>query len=810
TLRHHTFFFFFFNLSFGDYFKPEASRWAWQYFTEVLEIPADKLWVTIYKDDQASRAIWVDHVGVPDARILDMGAEDNFWGPPGATGPCGPCTELHFDRGTEFGGDQHSTPATLEGERFIELWNLVFMERFKDDKGRFSELEYKNIDTGMGLERLAMILQRVNNTFETDLLFPLVEKVGALTKRTYKQDAEVDVALKIVADHMRCVSFALADGVVPSNEGRGYIIRMVLRRAVRFARQLGLEKAALYQLVSTVRDLYGTQYPELKSQYDVVVETIASEEAKFLETLDRGSKLFEEALAEHQQAKKQVFAGQTAFKLYDTYGFPIELTQELVEEQGMRVDMAAFELAMNEQRELARSAQGKKSVVSNQVYADILKQHGPTVFTGYESLEGDATIVALIEDGQRVESVGGTNAPFELVLDTTPFYGESGGQVGDRGILYVPGGPHGQTVVVCDTKKIGDLFVHHCLFDQGGSVKLGQQVRAEVSADARSRTAHHHSATHLLHAALKEILGDRVGQAGSYVGPDGARFDFTFHRAVKAEELQQVELLINQWVFENTERDTELMGLEDAKAAGAAAMFDEKYGDEVRVVTFGAFSKELCGGTHVDRLGDIGLVKILSEGSIASGVRRIEFVTGRPALLKLFDAQTTLQTLAESLKSPLNEVEEKTLKLVEEKKALEKELAALQSQAVLAKLGPMVQAYKDKACEAPWLVEQVAVPEGKLLKDMAEALAQQTHAKVVVLGADVAGKAQFVVLVSHEGMEAGLNAGQLVKLAAEHCQGGGGGKPNFAQAGGKDGQAVGRALELVQSAISQSLAAAKA
>lgn len=805
TLRHHTFFEMLGNFSFGDYFKKEASAWAWQFFTQILEMDPNRLWVTVYEDDQNARAIWVDEVGVPNERILNMGAKDNFWGPPGPTGPCGPCSEILFDRGLSFGGDKDSTPLTLDGERFIELWNLVFMELFQDDQGHRAPLEAKNIDTGMGLERLAMVLQGVNNTFETDLLFPLVEQTGRLTGHRYKDHPDTDIYMKIVADHIRCVTFALTDGVVPSNEGRGYIIRMVLRRAVRFAKQLGLQKPGLYQLVTAVRDSYQAQYPELASQYDMVIDTVQTEEAKFLETLERGSKLFEEALEDVQRSGAKVFSGAVAFKLYDTYGFPLELTQDLADEAGLTVDQDAFDAAMNQQREQARSAQGKKSLVGNQVYADILKAHGATTFIGYDALEGDGQILALIQDGQQVQTVGGTNEPFELVLDQTPFYAESGGQVGDHGILYVPEGHHGQTIVVKDTKKIGDLVVHACLFDQGGAVSVGTTVKAEVNGDTRQRTAHNHTATHLLNAALRKLLGDRVTQAGSYVGPDGARFDFTFSRGLSSEELRQLELMVNQWVFENTPREVAVLPIEEAKATGAVAAFDEKYGDSVRVVTFGSHSKEFCGGTHVDRSGDIGLFKIVSEGSIASGVRRIEFITGQRALQEWIHSESLLQTMAAQLKVPLAEVPERAQRLMDEKKALEKTLNQWQEQAALKQVHALVAQLRQDASGVPWVVAQLEVADAKVLKSMMDTLVQQCAQHVVVVGAAIEGRAQFMVAVPAGYVEQGVDAGKLVKLAAEHCQGGGGGKPQFAQAGGKDGSAVAAALALVENELKKTL-----
>lgn len=795
TSRHHTFFEMLGNFSFGDYFKAEAIPWAWDFITRVLKLPVDRLWVTVYTTDDEAADIWHSQVGVDKERILRRGEKDNFWGPPGPTGPCGPCSEIYFDRGERYACGPNCHMATCDCDRYVEVWNLVFMQYFKNDKGDLSPLEKKNVDTGMGLERIAMVMQEVDNTFETDLLFPILKKVADLTGHRYHENPETDVALKIVTDHIRCVSFAVGDGIIPSNEGRGYIIRMILRRAVRYAKKLGMQEPMLFKLVSTIRDLYQDVYPELKTNYQFIVDTIKAEERRFLDTLERGNRMLEEIVAELKASNQTVISGENVFKLYDTYGFPLELTSEIAQENGLTVDESGFEQAMAEQREKARAAQSEKTIVADQVYSEILQAYGPTKFVGYDTLDSEARILALLVDGRRVDSFGGTNQPFEVILDQTPFYAESGGQVGDKGILYVPEGEHAQTIVVKDTQKIGDLYVHKCLFDQGGQIRVGTAVLAEVNPDTRCKTMRHHSATHLLQAALKKVLGEQVSQAGSYVGPDGARFDFTFPRAMKPEEIHQVEMLVNQWILQNIERETVITDMETAKQAGAIAMFNEKYGDTVRVVTFGPYSKELCGGTHVERLGDIGLFKITGEGAIASGIRRLEFVAGELALHQMMLAQTELEKTSSLLKVSPKEIASRVEKLLEEKKSQEKQVKALQEKLAVSAVHELVN-QADTANKS--LAIQVDAESGDVLKIMMDTLTHRLPDYLIFLGANIDGKAQFIASVPKTWQEKGIHAGELVKTAASICEGGGGGKPNFAQAGGKKGQKVSEALNVVR------------
>ncbi|MBY0450743.1 MAG: alanine--tRNA ligase [Cyanobacteria bacterium] len=794
TPRHHTFFEMLGNFSFGDYFKREVIRWAWDFVTLELGIPKEMLVVSVFESDMEARDIWRDEIGVPEAAIFFMDAKNNFWGPPGPTGPCGPCSEIYVDLGAHIPVPAGEHP--LESDRYIEIWNLVFMELFKDADGKTTPLEKKNIDTGMGLERITMVLQGKNNTFETDLLMPIVKQVSLLCGLDYGKSADADVAMKIVADHARFVAFAMSDGIVASNEGRGYVLRMILRRAVRYAkRYLNLEKPFMAAVIDAVVAEYGEDYPELVVQAPAVKRQVTQEEERFLETLERGLGQLEQLMKAPETQKNKILSGEQVFKLYDTFGFPAELTQDILQENGLTADMDGFEAAMLEQKNQARKARKGAVIVEDQVYSDILDKVGPTRFVGYEALTIDAVVKALIVDGKSVEEVSGTNQAFEAVLDQTSFYAESGGQVGDRGTFSREDGHHGLTVVVNDTVKVGDLFIHRCLFDNGGKLRVGETLLAQVEPDYRHLAAIHHSATHLLHAALKKVLGPEVAQAGSQVTPEAARFDFSFSRGLSPSELQRVEYQINQWVMENTPRELLLMDLESAKQSGAVAMFGEKYGDEVRVIRFGESSQELCGGTHVARLGDIGLVKLLSESSIASGVRRIEMVAGEKALKQVKLMEADIARMASMLKSPPHELPEKLEKLLQDGKKLEKQIESLEFEIAKGQAAQIWNAHDEKA--GP-LILLLPAESPQRLKQIVDVLLEQHPDAAVFLASDFEGKAHFVCGLGPTWVKQGFKAGDCVKAAAILCGGGGGGKPQMAQAGGKDPSKMNEALERVR------------
>ena len=804
TPRHHTFFEMLGNFSFGDYFKQDAITWGWRFITEELKIPKEKLWITVYHEDEEARKIWRDVAGLTDSRIIGRGKKDNFWGPPGPTGPCGPCSEIFYDRGGEPLGSPTQDADLLDTDRFVEIWNLVFMELFQDEAGNTSPLSNKNVDTGMGLERIAMVIQGKENTFETDLLYPLVDHVAKLSGIPYKQSETTDIALKIVADHIRCLAMAIADGITPSNEGRGYIIRMLLRRAARYGKKvLGLHEPFLYKLVATVRNHYQSPYEELKTRYDHIVETIKREEQRFFETLERGSRRLDEILTELRVEKQTVISGEDAFKLYDTYGFPLELTQDIAAEEGFSVDSDGFEKAMLAQREQARTARGKgEAIVKDTLYSELLQKVGSTQFIGYETLAAEATVQAIIVDGESVNEVSGVNQPFEAILSVTPFYAESGGQVGDRGSFSREEGHHGLTVVVNDTSKIGDLFIHHCLFDNGDVLRVGETLVAQVDPIARQQAAIHHTATHLLQAALREVLGNSVTQAGSRVSSEGARFDFSFQRAVTLAELSRVEALINQWIRENVGRAVQEMPLEAARQSGAILMAGEKYSDQVRVVSYGGLSKELCGGTHIQQLGEIALVKIISEGAIAAGIRRIEMVAGEKAYKQFKQLEADLRELSELLKTPIREVPIRVQKLLDDLKSREKAIRQMEEQVALREIKTLQAAWNPAR---PLLLQYMPNSDMDRLRFIAEKLAQAVGSHIIVLAGDGEGKASFIASVSPDYIAQGVQAGHLVREAAQHCGGGGGGKPHFAQAGGKETSKIEEALNLVKQAIARQL-----
>ena len=787
TPRHHTFFEMMGNFSFGDYFRDDVIPWSWEFCTEVLGLDPERLWVSVYEEDEESYRIWHEVVGVPASRLFKCGKKDNFWGPPGASGPCGPCTEIHYDL-TQNPDDDLDT-------RLIEIWNLVLMELFQDIDGTITPLEHKNVDTGAGLERLAMVVQGVDNTFETDLFQNIVQAVTAHTGVPYKQSEETDVALKIVADHLRLLAFTMADGVVPSNEGRGYIIRMVLRRAVRFGKRfLGMEAPFLHGILPIIKAEYGHQYPELIARFAYTQNTLEREEARFLETLDKGSKRLEDLL---DNLDGSVLDGEEAFKLYDTFGFPVELTKDIVQERGLSLDEAGFHQAMKTAKDLARSARKSVGVVDDQLFTELYQEIGATEFVGYDSLSEVVTVKALILNGERVSTVSGVNTAFQCVLDKTPFYGESGGQVGDQGQLQLEAGQKALTVLVKDVQKVGDLFVHDCVYDQGDGISEGDVLTAEVDDVHRAKVTLHHSATHLLHAALKRVLGDEVAQAGSYVSAESARFDFSFNRGVSLDELNQIEGLVNQWIQAGESSSMVEANIEEAKASGAVMMFGEKYGDTVRVVAIGSHSKELCGGTHVGNTASIGVVKINQESALAAGVRRVEFVAGYEAYRQFRQTDNQIKQLATHLKAPSHEVFARLQKLQDDVKRLEKTITFLEEKALMGQVGDLVDAFNASADAVPLVKHLIPKASPDALKALGEAVMNQAKQKGVLILASVSSEGSALILawVADAVVKSqGVKAGDIVKQLAQACGGGGGGKPTFAQAGGKNGEALAEAL----------------
>ena len=785
TPRHHTFFEMLGNFSFGDYYKKEIIPWAWEFVTEVLKLDKDRLWITIYETDEEAFDIWRS-VGVPAERIKRKGKKDNFWGPPGASGSCGPCSEIHYDLGEQYKCDDPNCGIdTCECDRWVEIWNLVFTELYQDEEGNQSPLGKKNVDTGMGLERIAMVCQGVASTFETDLLKPIMDKVSEMSGVPYKQSEKTDVSLRIITDHARCVSFLISDGVIPGNEGRSYVLRMILRRALRHGKILGMELPFLYKLVDVIVENYGEAYPDLVKNKQKIIDTIKKEEERFAKTLDRGYKMLDEFI----ENKKDI-DGESAFKLYDTFGFPFELTKEIAAEQGLNVDEAGFKAAMQEQKERAKAATAKISVTGDMKYAKIEKEVGSTNFIGYTDNEcSDAKILAQVEGEGYVD----------IVLDKTPFYAECGGQVGDSG--YIESG--NLKAEVLTTFKVNDLYVHRCNV-LNGEVSIGDTVKAYIDVDRREKIRVHHTSAHLLQAALVKVLGSEVKQAGSYVEENRMRFDFTFSRAMTSDEIVKVENLMNKWIGEGYKVNTKVMGIKEAELTGATALFGEKYGDTVRVVSIeketkdgvDCISKEFCAGTHARQLVDLRVVKIISESAIAAGTRRIEAAVSTSAIEYLNAKSAEIDKLSTKFKSHFDEVVERVEKLSDENRELQKNIEKLEEENARNKFASFIS--KAQEIEGGKLfISKVEGLKPLGIKIGLEYLSNKLGNSVIIL----AGETTVAVKVSDNFVKQGINAGKLVGEIARATGANGGGRPNFAQGGVKDSSKLDEILTKVEEEI---------
>ena len=785
TARHHTFFEMLGNFSFGDYFKRDAITYAWEFLTSEkwLNLPKEKLWVTVYATDDEAYDIWTQEVGVPAERMVRIGdnkgapyASDNFWAM-GDTGPCGPCTEIFFDHGEHIWGGPPGS-AEEDGDRYIEIWNNVFMQFNRTADGVLHPLPAPSVDTGMGLERISAVMQHVNSNYEIDLFQSLLNAAA----KAIGCENQGQASLKVVADHIRSCSFLVADGVTPSNEGRGYVLRRIIRRACRHGNKLGAKGSFFYQIVAALVAEMGDAFPELKAQQAQIERVLKAEEEQFAKTLEQGLKILEQDLAE---LKGQVIPGDVVFKLYDTYGFPVDLTADIARERDLTVDEAGFEREMEAQRERARSASS-----FGLDYNSLVKVDTDTAFQGYTGTQGQGAVVALFKDGQAVDSL---NAGEEgvIVLDQTPFYAESGGQVGDCGFLSA----EGTRFDVRDTTKAGGAYLHHGVITSG-SLKIGQNVTAEVDASVRQATALNHSATHLLHAALRQVLGEHVQQKGSLVNSQRLRFDFSHFEAIKPEQIAALEELVNTQIRQNSEVETVETDIETAKAKGAMALFGEKYGDQVRVLTMGGgFSVELCGGIHAKRTGDIGLFKIITEGGVASGVRRIEAVTGAQALAWLNGAEERLKEAASLVKATRDNVIDKLSALVERNRQLEKELEQLKAKAASA-AGSDLAANAVEVKGAKVLSARLDGLDGKALLALVDQLKNKLGSAIVLLGGVMDDKVVLVAGVTQD-LTAKVKAGELMKQAAQAVGGKGGGRPDMAQGGGTDASALDAALALV-------------
>ncbi len=791
TARHHTYFEMLGNFSFGDYFKKEVIPWAWEFLTKVLELPADKLWITVYPKDQEAYDLWHDVCGVPAERIVKL--EDNWW-EIASGGPCGPDSEIHIDLGEERGCGSPDCGPGCDCGRFLELWNLVFTQYNKEADGSYTPLQHKNIDTGLGLERVASVLQEKPSNFETDLIFPIIEYACKVSGKTYNADPKDDISLKVIADHARSVTFMIGDGILPSNEGRGYILRRVLRRAIRHGRLLGIRKEFLVGAADLVIDMYGDHYTDLREKKSYIEKVIAMEENSFLQTLEQGTDLLNQKIDAMRKAGSTVLNGEDAFQLYDTFGFPWELTEEILEEQGFTMDKEGFEKAMEAQRERARAARNDKEGKPVLYETRHLKLGNLTVDEA--SKNGKVAAIFPAHDTQPIQNAK-SGDELAVILTNTAFHAEGGGQLGDIGRLVSDKGIFNVT----DTKKLPDGYTIQLGTLEQGTLAVGDEVEFEVNLKRRGDIARNHTATHLLHAALKQVLGSHVNQAGSYVGPDRLRFDFSHFSPLTEEELAQVEDIVNEKILDAVDVEISQQDLEKAKEMGAMALFGEKYGKIVRVVNVPGYSMELCGGVHVSNTSHIGLFKILSESSVGAGVRRIEAVTGRGALAYTLELEDLIGEASAAVKGRPNNLVTRINALQEDLRAekhradeMEKKLVAVQAASVTA------DAKEVKG--VPFLAQEVKVQDVDALRKMGDTLRDKTGGVVVLAAPMSADKVNILVMASKEAVQKGIHAGKIAKGVAQAMGGNGGGRPDMAQAGGKDASKVqaglAKALELVE------------
>jgi alanyl-tRNA synthetase len=791
TPRHHTFFEMLGNFSFGDYFKEDAIAFGWEFLSETVGLAKEQLHVTIYKDDDEADRIWKKVLGHAANPIVRLGEKDNFWSM-GDTGPCGPCSEIHIDQGEDFGCGRADCAPGCDCDRFLELWNLVFMQYDRDASGKMTPLPRPCIDTGLGLERLAAVKQGVRSNWESDLFLPIIRHVENLSGKECRGSDGDSIAVRVIADHSRAAAFLIADGVLPSNEGRGYVLRRILRRAIRYGKYIGLNEPFLYTSAAVVVNTMSNVYSELTQHATLVEKVIRNEEERFLETLARGLTLFEEEARKVRGQGRNILPGSVVFRLYDTYGFPVDLTADLAGETGMAVDHAGFDAEMARQREMARQSWEGMHGEDAQVLRQILEQGVSSEFTGYMTLEDTAIIRAIIKEGRPVDEAGAGDR-VEIVTDRTPFYGESGGQVGDHGTI----SRNGDEIQVQDTQKPFPGLIAHKGVVKNGVFRLGDRVDLRVQRSVRRSIMANHSATHLLQWSLRKVLGDHVKQSGSLVEPGRLRFDFTHFSPITPEELAQIEDLVNEKIRENLSVDATTMSLDEARAQGAMALFGEKYGETVRMVSMGDFSKELCGGTHTERTGDIALFKILSEGGIAAGVRRIEGVTGIGALEYVKSLEQETRALGERLRGSRGELVRKLDKLIEEKKTLEREIQQLKGRLA----GGQTTDLLEGICEINGVrvlarrLDHVSGP--KDLRDYADRVRDKLGSGIALLGAEAEGKA-FLTAVVTKDLTDRFHAGNIVKKAAACVGGSGGGRPDMAQAGGPDIDGLDKALETIK------------
>ncbi len=786
TPRHHTFFEMLGNFAWGDYYKKEVIPWAWEFVTskEYLGLDKDRLWVTIFETDDEAYEIWKNSTDIDPKRIIRKGKKDNFWGPPGPTGSCGPCSEIHYDLGEHLKCSDDCSISTCECDRWVEIWNMVFTELFQDEEGNQTPLDKKNVDTGMGLERIAMVAQGVESTFETDILKHILNKVCEISGKKYKENEKTDISLRIVVDHARCVSFMIADGIMPSNEGRGYVLRMILRRALRHGYLLGLDLPFLKPIIETVIEKYSAQYPELKQNEDKIKNTVLKEEERFKLTLDKGYQLIEQSIQKATEDNSRLITGEVAFKLYDTYGFPFELTKEIAEEKGLKVDESGFKIAMDEQKQRARNAMQKVVITDDLNYIN----NPATNFIGYDNFESEANIIAIVDkNGKNVEIA--QNDVFDIILDVTPFYAECGGQVGDSGTISISN----ENYEVIKTFKVQDIFVHRTIVNEN-ALKKGDKVKAKIDKQRRLEITKHHSLAHLLQAALQKVLGHDVHQAGSYVEENRTRYDFTFERALTKEELKKVQNIINNWINEGLKRTTKIMSLEEANASGAMALFGEKYGETVRVVSFDDYegkcqSKELCAGCHVDNSKDLRLAKIISESASSAGVRRIEIACSNAAFELLELKADELDKLSYDNKIPSDKIQEKIDKLSQEVKDLSSKIGDMEAARAKDSFNTFMSKAKEKS-GTKILITKIEDFAPNAIKLGIELLSNKLGESVIVLCSMKKDGTVFITSKVSDNLINKISAGNIVSKIAKALKGNGGGRPQMAQGMGKTQEGI--------------------
>jgi alanyl-tRNA synthetase len=793
TARHHTFFEMLGNFSFGDYFKEKAVDFAWDLLTNGYGLPAEKLWASVYLDDDEAYDLWHRRIGIPESRMIRLGEEENFWAM-GDTGPCGPCSEIHLDRGAEHGCGRPDCDVACDCDRFLEIWNLVFMQFNRDSSGAMTPLPKPSIDTGLGLERMASVVQNVNTNFDTDLIYPIIQRTEALAEKSYGAAESDDVAMKVIADHSRAAAFLIGDGVLPSNEGRGYVLRRIMRRAIRYGRNIGLTQPFLHETARVVFDIMVPAYPDLKTASAFITNVIENEELRFSETLDNGLRVLNDALAEIRAKGDTQVPGDLIFKLYDTFGFPLDIVRDVVRDEGMALDTDGFERRMDEQRKQSRSKIAFTGI--SDAYRQLSASGEKPEFVGYGTLACEARVVLVVKDNKSVDAADAATA-VEVVTTATPFYGEAGGQVGDRGTITAPG----MEMMVTDTVKDPTGIIIHRGHVQAGRLENGQTVMLTVDGDYRAAVALNHTATHILHAALRHELGDHVKQAGSMVAADRLRFDFTHFSLIDPDALERIEIFVNQRVRQNVPVAVEEMDIDHAMESGATALFEEKYGDRVRVVALESFSRELCGGTHTSRTGNIGIFKILSEASVASGVRRIEALTGSAALEHIQKTSRILQQLSHLVKDKPDTVVKRVESVMTSLKSLEKETERLKTKmAEMLADGSSEQILEINGIAA--IVQQVTVDKPSALRELADRFKDRIQSGIVVLGCETDDKALLIVVVTKD-LNERFHAGKMIKQIASVVGGSGGGRPDMAQAGGTQPQNLPQALEKARALIQQ-------